>query len=89
MQILRETKLIERRKKQRLKQPSRTSEAGWDKIVLVAALGNLGNIAKTRGDLDEALRLWGEARDIFTDVGMPQMVEQLRSSIDGLDKEPD
>ena len=40
-------------------------DAGWRAI----ALGNLGNIAYTRGDLDEAERLYREALEIFSTLG--------------------
>ncbi|MBL4590720.1 MAG: tetratricopeptide repeat protein, partial [Phycisphaerales bacterium] len=48
-------------------------------------LGNLGLIERTRGNLEEARGLWVRARDLFVEIGMPQMVEKTQAWIDGLD----
>ena len=50
-------------------------------------LGNLGLIAAARGHLAEARRLWTQSRDLFARIGMPHMVEQVQSCLDGLPPE--
>jgi Flp pilus assembly protein TadD len=48
------------------------------------ALGNLGVIAKERGNIAEARRLWTEARNLFARVGMAPEVKQVESWLAGL-----
>jgi hypothetical protein len=46
--------------------------------------GNLGAVAKERGDLVEARKLWIKARDLFEKIGMPHKVAQAQRLLDGL-----
>ena len=45
---------------------------------------NLGLIFQTRGDLDEARKLWTKARDLYAKIGMPLMVEKVQGWLDDL-----
>ena len=45
--------------------------------------GNLGLIYQTRGDLDEARKLWGKAKELYQRIGMPHMVEEMARWING------
>ena len=47
--------------------------------------GNLGILAKTRGDLDAARGYWRRSVDLFAEIGVPHMVERVQGWIDGLD----
>ena len=47
--------------------------------------GNLGNLAAKRGELDEARANWERARDLFAEIGMPQMVDRVQGLLDDLD----
>ncbi|TWT88787.1 photosystem I assembly protein Ycf3 [Pseudobythopirellula maris] len=53
------------------------------------AYGNLGWIYKMRGDLAQARDYWLRSRDLFAEIGMPHMVEQLQGWIDELPPESD
>ena len=46
--------------------------------------GNLGRIAKDRGDITQAQELWTQARDLFAKIGMPHQVETVQGWLDGL-----
>lgn len=46
--------------------------------------GNLGLIFAKRGDLDKARLHWTKARDVFAQIGMPQMVERVERWLDGI-----
>jgi Flp pilus assembly protein TadD len=46
--------------------------------------GNLGLIYETRGDIAAARRFWAKARDLFSQIGLPQMVQQVQGWLDGL-----
>ena len=50
--------------------------------------GNLGSVAKQRGDLARARKLWTKARDPFAKVCMPPEVKQVQDLLDALAKEP-
>lgn len=46
--------------------------------------GNIGVVYETRGDLIAARDHWTKARDLYAKIGMPQMVENVQSWLDGL-----
>ena len=46
--------------------------------------GNLGLIARGRGDIGRARELWAQARDLFAKIGMPHQVETVQGWLDGL-----
>ncbi|MGH6887182.1 MAG: tetratricopeptide repeat protein, partial [Geminicoccales bacterium] len=46
--------------------------------------GNLGGIAKDRGDIGRARKLWTQARDLFAKIGMPHQVETAQGWLDEL-----
>ncbi len=53
---------------------------------LAVNLVNLGLITKLHGHfLADTLSIWTQARDLFSEIGMPQMVEKTQALIDGLD----
>ena len=43
--------------------------------------GHLGQLYKTRGDLDQAVTYWTKSRDLFAKIGMPHRVEQVQGLI--------
>ncbi|MBN2562141.1 MAG: tetratricopeptide repeat protein [Phycisphaerae bacterium] len=47
---------------------------------------NLGLVLRTRGDLDGARGLWIKARDLYKQMGIPHMVEQVQGRLDQLDR---
>ena len=47
--------------------------------------GNLGNLAAKRGELDEARANWERARDLFVEIGMQQMANDIQGLLDDLD----
>ena len=63
-----------------------SGEATGNRDDQAIALGNLGIVYKTRGDLDGARERWTKARDLFRDIGMPHMVAKVQGWLDGLDK---
>ena len=48
--------------------------------------GNLGGLEHARGNMAGARAFWVQARDLFAEIGMPHMVEQLQGWIDSLDE---
>ncbi len=46
--------------------------------------GNLGLIFETRGEAETAREYWGMAVELYTQIGMPHMVEKVQGWIDGL-----
>ena len=51
---------------------------------MASQYGNLGIIAKDRGDIGRARELWTQARDLFAKIGMPHRVETVQGWLDGL-----
>jgi hypothetical protein len=49
--------------------------------------GNLGKIAKDRGDNGRARELWTQARDLFAKIGIPHRLEVVQGWLDGLPPE--
>lgn len=47
---------------------------------------NLGTVAKAQGDLKRTRELWTKARDLYTRVGIPQVVTQMEKWLDELPK---
>ncbi|MCH8805798.1 MAG: tetratricopeptide repeat protein, partial [Planctomycetes bacterium] len=45
---------------------------------------NLGGVQEQRGDLAGARKLGTKARDLYARIGMPRMVAQMQSALDGL-----
>ncbi len=46
-----------------------------------------GAIYKTRGELEEARRLWPLSRDLFSEIGASPRVERVQDLLAGLDGE--
>ena len=42
---------------------------------------NLGLVYKTRGELDRAEEAWTTARDLYAEIGVPRMVEQMEARL--------
>jgi hypothetical protein len=55
----------------------------WPPSVVVEAGGPPRSI-QTRGDLDQARRLWLSARDLFAAIGMPHKGQQVQEWLDQL-----
>ena len=52
---------------------------------MAADYGNLGRLEHARGNMAGARAFWGQARDLYAEIGMPHMVEKLQGWIDSLD----
>ncbi|MGA0281336.1 MAG: tetratricopeptide repeat protein, partial [Paracoccaceae bacterium] len=52
---------------------------------MAANYGNLGRLEHARGNMAGARAFWGQARDLYAEIGMPHMVEKLQGWIDSLD----
>lgn len=53
-----------------------------DKSLIAIATGNLGNLYKTRGDVDLACENWAKSRDLYAEIGIAGMVEKVAGWID-------
>ncbi|MCH7752476.1 MAG: tetratricopeptide repeat protein [Planctomycetes bacterium] len=50
---------------------------------------NLGNAYEDRGDLVQAREYWVRSRDLYAEIGMPHMVQQMQGWIDELSDDAD
>ena len=48
------------------------------------AYTNLGIICRRRGDLDTARSFWLKSRDLYSEIGMPHMVETTEGRLERL-----
>ncbi len=55
-----------------------------DRMLVAVAYGNLGNLYRTRGELEKAEKAWSQSKRLFTEIGAVSMVEKVQSWIDGL-----
>ena len=51
---------------------------------MASKYGNLGLVFRTRGDLEEARKLWTKARDLYAKIGIPHMIEEVQGWLDEL-----
>jgi tetratricopeptide (TPR) repeat protein len=56
-----------------------------NKEGIAISYSNLGGIENDRGHVEAARGLWIQANDLFAEIGMPHMTQQLQSWIDGLE----
>ena len=45
---------------------------------------NLELIFESRGELDEARKLWSKARDLYAKIGMPHETDEVQRLLDSL-----
>lgn len=57
------------------------------KECMANSYANLGSVFASRNDQAKALENWTRGRDLFAEIGMPHMVQQIQEWMDGLSDE--